>query len=69
MVNSVLLPLEEKLVSQISTRYIYSSQILQCSSKKGKRKCTKNKKIKKKSTKQVRACPIRTEKQASANTR
>lgn len=32
---SVLLPLVENLVSWISIRYVYSSQILECSSKNG----------------------------------
>lgn len=35
VVNSVLPPLEEKLVSWINIRYVYGSQILECSSKKG----------------------------------
>lgn len=34
-VNSVVLPLEENLMSWISIRYVYSSQTLECSSKKG----------------------------------
>lgn len=34
-VNPVVLPLEENLVSWISIRYVYSSQTLECSSKKG----------------------------------
>lgn len=63
-INSVLPPLDQKLVPWISTRYGYCSQTLECSSKKEqiKRLCIMQEKW-------VRTCSIKTERQARAYTR